>query len=637
MKKYLDLIINISYLFILNIVLAWTIYHDIELLNIVFYLLEALFFGSLIKLISNIFKKVTLKKTINLIILVLITIIYASQFVYYSFYESFYSVYSLFHGSQVFGFIEAILKVIFENIYGFSLFMLLLVIIIIVSLKNPIVTFKKKNIITIIITVLSLSINLLLANILTNGLYSYHNLIHNTHNVAYNVKKLGLLTSTFLDAKRYIFGFEPVIINENIENSSNYNSKKYNITDINFSRIIKEEKDKKIKALDKYLANSKPTNKNDYTGIFKNKNLIFITAESFDFSLIDKELTPTLYKMQNEGLKFTNFYTPIYYASTSDGEYINLTGLLPEERTWSYVSSENNYYPYSYSNIFNDLGYKTFAYHNGEYDFYNRNKVLKSFNYYSYKGCGNGLEEYINCDLWPQSDEEMFERTFNDYKKENKFMAYYMTISGHLSHNFNTNDIAKKWQKETKNLQYSNNVKAYLSANIDLDKGLESLLNNLKENKLLNDTVIVLTPDHFPYGLNNTELKELKSLKTTYDKHKSGLIIYNPEVKKKEITKYSANVDILPTILNMFGIKYDSRLIIGKDIMSDEEGIVIFNDRSFLTKEGFYNAKNNTFSNTKIANSYINKKQIEVYNKVNASSIILNSNYYKRIDQELKN
>ena len=288
MKKYLDLIINIGFLFILNITLTWTIYHDIEFLNIIFYLLESLFFGSLIKLISNLFQKQFLRRFINLATLVLITIIYASQFVYYSFYESFYSVYSLFHGSQVFGFLEAILKVIFENIYGFSFFMILLVVIVVVYLKVPLENFKKKNIIAIGITVLSLCINLLLANVLTSGLYSYHNLLHNTHNVALNVKKFGLLTSTFIDAKRYIFGFEPSLINENSNNSKEYTSKDYNITDINFTKIIEKEEDVNIKDLSKYLEEKTPTKKNDYTGIFQGKNLIFITAESFDFSLIDK-------------------------------------------------------------------------------------------------------------------------------------------------------------------------------------------------------------------------------------------------------------------------------------------------------------------------------------------------------------
>ena len=247
MKKYRDLIINIFYLFLLNIVLTWTIYHDIEFLNIIFYLLEALFFGSLIKLISNLFKKPLLAKGINLAILIIITIIYASQFVYYSFYESFYSIYSLLHGSQVFGFLEAILKIIFENIYGFSFFMLLLAVIIVVCLKIPHLTFKKKNIISIIIIISSLILNLTLANCLKGGLYSYHNLIHNTHNVALNVKKFGLLTGTFIDIERYIFNFEPKLIEEPKNEKKTYNENDYNVTNIDFDKLIENEQDEEIK------------------------------------------------------------------------------------------------------------------------------------------------------------------------------------------------------------------------------------------------------------------------------------------------------------------------------------------------------------------------------------------------------
>ena len=631
MRKYLDLIINIVFLLLLNIILTLTIYHDIELVSIIFYFLEALFFGSFIKLVASAFQKPYLVKTVNLILLIFITIMYASQFVYYSFYDSFYSIYSFLHGGQVFGFLEAILKIVIENIYGFSFFMILLVVIIPVIIKTPCIIFKRKSIITSLILVVSFGLNVLIANCLQTGIYSYYNLLHNTHNVALNVKKFGLLTSTVIDIKRYIGGFEPSLILEDEDKNDMNKNSDYNLTDINFDSLLKNEKDKRINDLDEYLQNESPTNKNKYTGIFKGKNLIFITAESLEFGLIDKDITPTLYKLKNEGFTFSNFYTPIYYASTSDGEYTNLTGLIPNERTWSYISSKDNYYPYSYAKVFKKLGYDTYSYHNGIYNFYDRDEVLKNFGFDTYKACGNGLEDDINCRLFPQSDEQMLTQSFNDYKDSKHFMAYYMTISGHLPHNFNTNDMAKKWYKETRNLEYFSHVKAYVSANIDLDKGLEQLLKQLKSNNLLEDTVIVIVPDHFPYGLNAIELSQLKELDTIYDKHKSGLIIYNCEIKGEKIEKYASNIDILPTLLNMFDIEYDSRLIIGKDIMSSSDGIVIFNDRSFLTDKGFYNASSNKFSNKKVSNEYVNQKKIEVYNKVNASAIMLDNDYYKRI------
>lgn len=431
-----------------------------------------------------------------------------------------------------------------------------------------------------------------------------------------------------IDLERFIFTPDYKIIDNNIDNI-NYNEKDYNILDIDFDSI--ETDDKEIKELTNYLKNRKPTNKNKYTGIFKNKNLIFITAESFSFSLIDKKLTPTLYKISTEGFNFTNFYTPIYYASTSDGEYTNLTGLLPKEGIWSYMKTKENTFPYSYGNVFKNEGYNLNAYHNGIYTFYQRNEVMPSLGY-KFKACDNGLENYINCKLWPQSDDEMISETFKDYKNSNKFHTYYMSISGHLNHSFNDNDMAKKYKKYVKKLNYSDAVKAYISANIDLDKALEHLLKNLKKENKLNDTVIVLVPDHFPYGLSKKEYSELKKLDTVYAKHKSNLIIYNPSIESTTIDKYASNIDILPTILNMFGITYDSRLIIGSDIMSDSEGIVIFNDRSFLTKYGFYNEKNNKFTSFKnIDKTYINRKKIEAFNKTNASSLILEKNYYKYI------
>lgn len=630
MKKHLDLILNITYIFILNIVLACLIFKSITILNIVFYIFEAITFGSLIKLLASISRNSKLNKVVTMTTLGIITIIFAAQFIHYKFYECFFTFYSLINGGQVFSFLEAILKIIKENILGFLIFIFLLIIMIFINIKMKFNKMRKNILIYIVLVLISITSMFLTANLFKIGIYSHYNLLYNTHNHTQNIKSFGLITSEVIDASRYFLDFKPNLFEEN----SNYiykkqDEKKYNVTNTNFNSLI--EKDKENKKLYEYLSKRNPTNKNEYTGIFKDKNLIFITAESFNFNIIDKKLTPTLYKLKNEGITFSNFYTPIYYASTSDGEYTNLSGLLPTEGTWSYIDSGNNYYPFTYSNALKNKGYKTYSYHNGEYDFYDRNVVLKGFGYDSYKACGNGLEKEINCNLWPQSDKEMFESTFKDYKDDKRFMTYYMTISGHLPHNYESNDIAKKYKKELEKSNYSRNTKAYISANIDLDKGLEVLLKGLEKESILDDTVIVIVPDHFPYGLNKTELSEIENIKTDYDIHQSNMIIYNSKIEAKTIDKYSSNIDILPTLLNMFGISYDSRTIIGQDIMSNEEGIVIFNNQSFLTKEGYYNSKTNRFSNKEIDKSYVTDKKIEVYNKFNASRIMLESNFYEKI------
>ena len=578
----------------------------------------------IINLIANIFKNKT-RKIVVIILISFITLLFASQYVHFHFYDCFYSIYSLIHGGQVFGFIYAIIKIIFENILGLLviLFTFIIFVILIVYSKN---TSKRKIFSMFLVLFFNIVITTIISFIPTSDPYYRKNLIFDTNTETNNVNSFGLLTSMIIDTIKY-------------NTSSSYhftktNSYMFKKTDLKTHSVLEnsfniETDNEEILRLNKYLKGTYPTNKNEYTGIFKDKNLIFITAESFSFQMIDKDITPTLYKLSSEGFKFNNFYTPIYYASTSDGEYTNLTSLLPQEGTWSYIYSKDNVMPFSYANILNKQGYKSFAYHNGEYDFYDRDKILPNYGY-KYKACGSGLEKDIKCNIFPQSDKEMLSTTVNEYKNK-KFNVYYMTISNHLPHDFKKNDLTKNYQNEVKDLKYNDSIKAYYAALIDLDKGLESIIDTLKKENKLDNTVIVLAPDHFPYGLSKKEYNDVYKYEENYQKHKSGLIIYNSKTKAKEINKYASNIDILPTLLNMFGVEYDSRYLIGNDIMSSSEGIVIFNDHSFLTDKGYYNEVTNTFSNKEIDENYIKNKKEEVFNKYNASSLISKTNYYKYI------
>ncbi len=627
MNKFKMFIITSLYLVCLNIVFTILIYHRLGITNTIFYILISIVISSIINLLSELFKRKG-KKAFLIIVFGLITILHAAQFVHYHFYECFFSFYSLFHGAQVAGFIPAILKVILNNLFGFISLITLLVIITFGIIKTNDNNTNHKRLKLGTIAIIFIIISIISIIIPSKNIYSRKNLLIKTNVETQDVQSFGLDTAMMIDLKRFIFDQKYKL--NTISNKETYSKDKYNILDIDF-HSIKSNNDE-VNQLTKYLKNRKPTSKNEYTGIFKNKNLIFITAESFSFSLIDKELTPNLYTLSNDGFSFENFYTPIYYASTSDGEYTNLTGLYPKEGVWSYIDTLGKDFPYAYGNIFKNSGYDTFAYHNGIYDFYDRNTVMPNLGY-EFEGCGNGLEKNINCKLWPQSDDEMITNTFKDYKDSKRFHTYYMSISGHLSHNFRGNDMAIKHKDKVKGLNYSTATRAYVSANIDLDVALGHLLDNLKKENLLDDTVIVLVPDHFPYGLSDKEYRDLRELNTFYDKHKSGLIIYNSKVKGTSVDKYSSNIDILPTLLNMFGIDYDSRLIIGEDIMSDSDGIVMFNDRSFITDMGYYDERNNKFTSftDNYSSEYVNGKRELVLNKVNVSDMILKNNYYKYI------
>ena len=601
MNKKLNIFnINIIFILILEILFSIFIFKSLNILSIIMFLIEAILLSSIISIIT--FKiKQPLGKILNTLILMFINILFISQFVHYKFYNAIYSFYSLLHSSQVFAFFEAILKVIKTNLI-FILIFLIPVIVLLIIIKKTTTNISIKNIIKI--DIISIFILLIITTTSTNNPYSIKNLYTKTAYPILSTKKLGLLTTMNIDIYRY-----------------------FNKVNENF--LIN---DKPTSNIEEYLNTIEKTKSNEYTGIFKDKNLIYITAESFSPIAIDKYLTPTLYKMSNYSFEFTNFYAPIYYVSTSDGEYINLLSLLPEEGVWSLMESKNNYYPYNYAKIFK--GYEKYAYHNGEYNFYERYLTHSNLGY-KFKGCGNGLEKYMDCSNWPNSDLEMISSTFKDYKDNEKFIAYYMSISGHLNYKKSNNKMTNKNYNLVKSTNYSEIIKGYLAANIELDKALEKLLKDLEENNLLDKTVIVISPDHYPYGLTKNEINSAKNYikDEKFDIHKNSLIIYSNDFNKNiKIDKYISNIDILPTILNLFGQEYDSRLLIGNDIFKDKDGLIIYNDRSWMNKYGKYDALTNKYTKiTKdLTEEEIRQINIDIYNKFVLSRKILDTNYYKK-------
>ena len=400
--------------------------------------------------------------------------------------------------------------------------------------------------------------------------------------------------------------------------------------------------------MNEYFAERTPTNKNKYTGMYEGYNLISITAEGFSPYAIDPELTPTLYKMSQEGFKFENFYTPIWGVSTSDGEYTHCTGLIPKSGVWSFKTSGSNYMPYTLGNMFKSIGVKEpRAYHNHTYTYYSRDISHPNMGY-NYKGVGNGLNGITKC--WPESDLEMIINSVDDYlKKDEQFHAYYMTVSGHLNYTFVGNMMAYKNRDKVAHLDCSDDLKAYYACNIELDRAMEELLRRLNEAGVADKTVITITPDHYPYGLEKDGAdkyavwRELlgHDVDTTFELYESSFILYCQGTKDAPtIDKYCYSVDILPTVLNLFGFEYDSRLLMGSDILSTADQLVIFSDRSFITERGMYNAKTKNFTlfegvedfaSEDEKNKYISGYRSLVSNKFQISAKILETDYYKYI------
>ena len=438
------------------------------------------------------------------------------------------------------------------------------------------------------------------------------------------------MSATYLDLRKTIFGFDEKIevVNkiDDIEDNELFEYE-YNNKDFDFSGG-----NSNIQKINDYMKTETGTRQNKYTGMFKGKNLIFIVAESFSEIAVSEKYTPTLYKMVHEGFDFENFYTS-NNLSTIGGEFQALTGLYADNSILSSWRGGWAYYPYGLGNTFKKLGYNTYAYHDNSAYFQDRNVYLNNQGFSNYKGCYNGLEKLINCNEWPQSDVAMMDKTISDYINSDKpFMTYYMTVSGHFYYSFSENAMSKKHKNEVEDLNYPEQVKAYVATQIELDNALKVLVDKLADANKLDDTVFVLLADHYPYNMTIDNINKISNYQrdSLIEVNSNNLIIYNSKMKPVKVSKVGMSIDVLPTVLNLFGVDYDSRIIMGKDILSTAPGIAIFKNKSWVSDYGTYYASNGSFvaKVENIPNDYVKNMNAIVNNRVAISRMIVQNNYY---------
>lgn len=409
--------------------------------------------------------------------------------------------------------------------------------------------------------------------------------------------------------------------------------KPFNTMDIDFDKLLAASgQDENLYAMNKYFSTVEPTATNEYTGMFKGDNLILLTAESFSPYFITPELTPTLYKMTHEGFIFNNFYNPVWGVSTSDGEYAGCTGLIPKSGVWSFMKSGANYMPFCMGNQFRNLGYTTTAYHDHTYTYYRRDISHPNMGY-DYKGVGNGL---VVKKSWPESDLEMINVTAGDYTADKPFHVYYMTVSGHMNYSFSGNYMSGKNKKYVENLPYSDASKAYIACNLELEFAMKAMLEKLEAAGVADKTVIALSGDHYPYGLPRECIDELAGHKVedNFELYKSTMILWKKGMDKVVVDKPCASLDRIPTLSNLFGLEYDSRLMMGTDILSDSPALVIFSNRSWITDRARYNTVTDEvefFDGTESDKAYVKTVNRIVADKFKYSAKILETDYYGEI------
>lgn len=431
----------------------------------------------------------------------------------------------------------------------------------------------------------------------------------------------------------------------------------YNALDIDFQALADSASDSTLRNMAQYFGSLTPSKKNEYTGLFQGKNLVLITAEAFSPWFISRELTPTLYKLTHEGFVCENYYQPGWGQSTTGGEYAVMTGLLP---TWvgsnvSFYASANDDMPFALGNQLRALGYRTGAYHDNIYNYYNRDKTHPNLGY-DYQGVGSGLT-MTEDGSWPYSDLEMVQNTIGDYidgyvSDGTPFHVYYMTVSGHGSYGWGHAMAAKNRAKaQAAYPNASTQVQSYVAANLELENALTYLLEQLEAAGIAEDTVICMSADHYPYLLAEpetdyyNELRGVVDSERDTDRYRNALVLWCGGMENAvTVTEPCSAVDIVPTLSNLFGLEYDSRLLSGRDVLDKDYDagsasgsipLVILptsSGNSWATAAGVFEASTRTFNarpGVTVEEDYVSRVNNIVALQYNYAQQLIARDYYR--------
>lgn len=679
-KEILSMFFPAFVLFFFEIVTGISCGNEIFNYHLAYIALFSISYGLLMYFICNLTKKRRIRHIIQAVLLFLLGFMYCILYFLFCEFQLFYDLNTLFAGAgdAVTNFSGDIISMLFTGDGFLHLFLYFLPFLFFVTvgrkwLPIPTISVRKKGM------VLLLSAFFFVSNLIVMQFYPADKDVYGDY-YDYNtaIADFGLMTGIRLEVRNTMFSNGDEVAFETMKqvdssalqtgdsdgkasdtdsdslsmNSVSDNAMAQGETgepygknqmDIDFEALA-EKDGGKYAALDLYVASQEASSKNEFTGLFKGKNLIFITAEAFTEEAIDKKRTPTLYRMAHKGIRFIDYYQPSS-AGTTGGEYANIFGMLPTAGGSSMKKTATQYNWSTMASRLSEQGYYGKAYHNNSYTYYDRDKTHVNLGFSDgYEGKGNGLESVLTAQ-WPESDLEMIQGTFPQYVDKQPFHIYYMTVSGHSLYEKNKNAMARKHWDMVENLNASEPVKTYLAAQIELDAAMEYLIEQLEKEGIAEDTVIVISTDHFPYGLDQntgalTYLTELygKPIEDNLYRDHNRLIIWSGCLETMDpiiVNTPTSSMDILPTLCNLFDVEFDSRLLPGRDVFSDAQPLVFTLGYDWKTDKGTYLASKGKFipndPNEELPENYVQDMKAIVRDKITYSKGVLQQDYFRHI------
>lgn len=459
------------------------------------------------------------------------------------------------------------------------------------------------------------------------------------------VNQFGITVFGLLDLKSFVFpsDIEVESVEDSLETAVQENKKVSREVSPYLVEFANSETNKKYKELNTYFASRKVTDYNDYTGVFEGKNVVVVLLESVNDAIIDENNFPNFYKMYKEGWHWINNYSPRNSCATGNNEFSAMTSLYSIYNNCTSNVYKNNTYFESIFGLFNDAGYRTNSFHNFVEWYYYRSTIHPNMGSGKYYGARElGIKTSSNYGEWP-SDVELMDKAFDiilSGDNNKPFMTFITTVTSHQPYS-NSSTYGDKYKKEFTSQGYSNSVSRYLSKLKVVDEALGVMLEKLDNAGVLEDTVIVLLADHYPYGLKKDYVKEMIDYDLSdYDIEKTPFVIYNPDMNSEEHTEYNSYINLVPTLANLMNLKYDPRLYIGTDLFSkDYESRVVFADGSWKNEIAYYNASTSKlkyYGEKEYTDEEILKINTTIDKQISMSSKAIKNNYFNYLEKKIK-
>lgn len=459
------------------------------------------------------------------------------------------------------------------------------------------------------------------------------------------INQFGVLGFGFLDIKSTMVEAPSKVIYTAFENNgkdNNNSESKREIDDTILDEIIKNEKNTTLNNINNYIKNKDITDYNSHTGMFEGKNVIVIMMESTNDIIINKDLYPNFYKLYSEGISFKNNYSPRNSCATGNNEFSGMTGLYTIQNNCTANIFSNNTYFTSIFNIFKNAGYRATSMHDYTEQYYVRNIIHKNLGSEAYYNANDlNIKYYNEYKNWASDEDFMnaaMDITLND-TSDKPFMLWLTTVSGHQPYKVSSVE-GDKYLSITEGTDYSMEVRRYMSKLKTFDNGLGILLDKLKASGKLDDTVIVMYGDHYPYGLKNKDISSVLTYDLDdYEVERVPMVIYNSTIKSEVVEKYSSYINLTPTLANLFNLDYDPRYYMGTDVFSDDYlNMVAFADGSWKNADVYYNASSGSIkyytSNEYTTDELIRINNI-VTNRMQISESIIRNNYFNYLENKI--